>query len=191
MGRTHTLWHHRRVTGSISEWQRRLDLDATVTLRWPMWRIVWYIGGGLLIAGAGAALLAHGVVTWWAICFVALFPLGILWAVWGLIIRGVPSVTVTRTGLTVRRRREVSFEEIHELITNSRTFGVVWTPGPGDELRGRWQRKHGLKYASVPAEGVADPELLAQWVLHLADPSGEILVEPRSPGMGKTWRLRN
>jgi hypothetical protein len=39
--------------------------------------------------------------------------------------------------------------------------------------------------------GMADPELLAQWILHMMGPSSELIVESRYAGMGKSWRVKD
>ena len=184
------LWDDLPVAGSISEWQQRLDLEGSVTFRWSRSRALLLLFGGLVFLGLCVVAIAASGPLWWAVGGIALFGLLSVRAVYGIATAGLPSLIVTPSSLTRNGRREVGFAEIQEIITSARTFGFVWTPGPSDVLRGRWQRTHGLKYASIPAMGMADPELLATWILHLMGPSSELMVEPRYAGMGKSWRLK-
>jgi nitrate reductase NapE component len=126
---------------------------------------------------AVASLVSDGL-SLWAIGAVAFCGLGIGVFEYQLA-TGRPSLTVTLTGLSVNNDREVPFPEVRELYTSLVAFGIVYPPRSGEQLRGPWQRSHGLKYRKIAARGVVDAFQLAQWILQLIDPAREVETEPR------------
>ncbi|HET7432202.1 MAG TPA: hypothetical protein VFJ89_11910 [Nocardioides sp.] len=178
------------MAGSISQWQGRLDAEGSVTFRTS--RVKNLV---LVATSAGFVLALLGIMgsdgpSIWGVAGLVLFGLLALPFFTHHLITGRPCLTVSRTGITANRGREVRFTEIREVITSSRTFGFTYSPAPGEELTGRWEQSHGLKYASVVTNGFVDEDLLAQWLLHLADPAAEIDVEERYAGLGRAWRLQ-
>ena len=173
---------------SIAEWQQGLDLEGSVSFRQSRLRmLILFIGSLLFLSISILALISDGAALW-SILGIPLFGLGSFHG-GRLLVVGSPSLTVSRTGLTRRGLREVAFSEIRELMTSNYVFGFHWQPQPGEELRGRSQRKTGLRFASIPAKAAVDQDLLAQWILHLKDPSKEIVTEAIYHGTGVRWRL--
>lgn len=179
------------VARSISDWQQQLDLEGSVTFRQSPRRLV--LLGSTCVVFTAVCIWSWAVdgPSWWAVLGLLIFGAGGAFMFGQILANGVPTLTVTRTGLTRGRRREVAFHDIVEIITSEQIFGFTWTPRDGEQLRHRWERTHEMAYASIPVKGVADPAQLAQWILHLADPSGEIVPERRYAGMGMAWRLRS
>jgi hypothetical protein len=174
---------------TISDWQEQLDREGQVVFRQPWWKLFALAVGCAVFATACVWLWVVDGFSWWMILGLILFGLGGLALLGRVVVSGVPSLIVTRTGVTRSGRREVAFGEVVEILTSTEMIGIKWTPRPGENLRHRWERDHAMGYASIPIRGIVDGELLAQWILHLSAPTGQIAVEPSYAGMGKAWRI--
>ena len=178
----------RAMAGIISDWQEQLDREGRVVFRQPWWRLVALAVGYVAFTAASVWFWAVDGFSWWSILGLIVFGLGLVFFV-PVVASGVPSLTVTRSGVTRSGRREVAFGEIVEVLTSAEVIGFKWRPRPGENVKRRWERNHAMGYASFRTRGIADSELLAQWILHLGQPTGQIGVEPRYRGMGKAWRI--
>jgi hypothetical protein len=173
----------------MADWQEQLDREGRVVFRQPWWRLFALVGVSVVCTAACVWSWVVDGLSWWSTAGLLLFGVGGLALFVPLVVSGVPSLTVTRAGVARSGRREVAFDEIVEILTSREMFGFTWAPRAGESLRLRWERKHATCYASIQVRGIVDGELLAEWILHLAAPSGRIGVEPRYAGLGKAWRI--
>jgi hypothetical protein len=178
------------VAGRISEWQRRLDTEGSVTFRQNPWPFLLLLALCVVFTvGMIDALVVAGA-SFWAVLGLILFgALGIPLSSWLLGRRS--GLRVTQEGIAAGRGVVVPFDHVVAVTTRGRNLTIDYRHLPGQRLVLR-QRKTGLKQHVVALSpfGGGRPSDVAYWLLQLsAGPDARIDVRGAGGRLGQVYQV--
>jgi hypothetical protein len=153
------------VAGRISEWDRRLESEGSVSFRPNPWLpLLLLLVCLVLAAGFVDALVADGASFWVVVGLVGFGLLGLPLAVRALV-AARPALTVTPEGVRARKGPLVPLANVEAVTTRGRSLTLHYRPLPDEKLVRR-QRKTGLKQLFAPlAPFSARAGDVAYWLL--------------------------
>jgi len=179
------------VAGRISEWDRRLESEGSVSFRQNPWLWLLLLLVCLLFAAGFADSLVNDGASFWIVAGLVAFgligvPLAVRW-----LVAGPPALTVTPEGLRARRGPLVPFENVVAVTARGRNLTIDYRPLPDEKLVLR-QKKTGLKqqYAPLAPLSGAPAGDVAYWLLQRkGGPDARIEVSGEGGRFGQVYRI--
>lgn len=179
------------MAGRISEWDRRLESEGSVSFRQNPWVALLLLVVCVLFAAGFADALVKDSASFQIVLGLVAFgvvgvPLAVRW-----LVAGPPALTVTPEGVRARRGPLVPFENVVAVTTRGRNLTIDYRPLPDEKLVMR-QKKTGLKQQFAPLAPLSGAPSgdVAYWLMQRkGGPDARIEISGEGGRFGQVYQL--